>query len=169
MNYLDVLIAIPLVWGAYKGFQRGLIFELAMLIGIVLGLYLAFKLSGLFEALVAKMTDATGSTLYVVTFLVVFISVVLIMILLGKLLEQVLKIGKMDNLNKAAGSAFGLLKFLLVVSTVLSVFRPVDAKFEILPAKIKSESILYQPVTKCAQYLFPALEDVKEEFSKHVG
>ena len=48
MNYLDFIIAIPLVWGAYKGFQRGFIFEIAMIIGLVLGLYLAFKMSSLF-------------------------------------------------------------------------------------------------------------------------
>lgn len=169
MNYLDVIIAIPLFWGAYKGFQRGLIFEIAMLIGLVLGLYIAFKFSGLLESLVGKMVDASGNTLYLITFFVVFISVILILVLLGKMLEQVLKVGKMDNLNKAAGAAFGLCKFALVVSVVLSMFRPVDARYEILPAKIKSEAILYQPVIKFSQYLFPALRDVQQEFSKHVG
>ena len=44
MNYLDFIIAVPLLWGAWKGFQRGIIFEIAMLIGIILGLYLAFIL-----------------------------------------------------------------------------------------------------------------------------
>ncbi|MCE2845772.1 MAG: CvpA family protein [Sphingobacteriales bacterium] len=169
MNYLDVLIAIPLCWGAYKGFQRGIVFEIAMLFGILLGLYLAFKLSGVFQTLVAGMVDAKGGTLYLITFFVVFIAVVLIMVLLGKFLEQVLKIGKMDTLNKAAGAAFGLVKFLLVVSVLLSVFRPVDARYELLPAKIKSEALLYEPVIHFSQYLFPALKDVQQEFSKHVG
>ncbi|MBK7682201.1 MAG: CvpA family protein [Bacteroidetes bacterium] len=69
MNYLDFIIAIPLVWGAYKGFQRGFIFEIAMIIGLVLGLYLAFKMSSLFEGLVSKMVDASGTTLHYLTFL----------------------------------------------------------------------------------------------------
>jgi hypothetical protein len=36
-------------------------------------------------------------------------------------------------------------------------------------AKTKSESVLYQPVLKISHYLFPALEDVREEFGKRVG
>jgi uncharacterized membrane protein required for colicin V production len=29
MNYLDFILAVPLVWGAYKGYQRGIVFEIA--------------------------------------------------------------------------------------------------------------------------------------------
>ena len=140
-----------------------------MLIGLILGLYLAFKLSGLLESLVAKMVDAQGATLYMLTFFVVFISVILIMVLLAKLLEQILKVGKMDNLNKVAGAFFGLLKFTLVVSVVLSTFRPVDRRFKLLPEKIRNESLLFEPVSKASQYIFPALKDVQKEFSRHVG
>ncbi|MBL7923287.1 MAG: CvpA family protein, partial [Bacteroidia bacterium] len=169
MNYLDFIIAVPLIWGAYKGFQRGIIFEIAMLIGVILGLYLAFKVSSLFEGLVGKMVDAQGNTLHLISFFVVFIAVVLIMILLAKFMEGILKIGNLNTFNKVAGACFGLLKFALVVSVVLSVFRPVDAQLGLLSAKTKSESWLYSPVVSVSQYLFPALKDVQQEFSRHVG
>lgn len=169
MNYLDFIIAVPLIWGAYKGWQRGIIFEIAMLIGIVLGLYLAFKVSSLFEGIVSKMVDASGSTLHMITFFIVFIAVVLIMVLFAKFLEGILKIGKINSINQVAGAVFGMLKFALVVSVVLSVFRPVDIQLGLLSAKTKSESWLYQPVVSVSQYLFPALKDVQQEFSKHVS
>ncbi len=169
MNYLDFILAVPLVWGAYKGYQRGIIFEIAMLIGVVLGLYLAFKVSSLFEGVVSKMLDAQGSTLQYLTFFIVFIAVVLIMILLAKFMEGILKIGNLNVFNKIAGAFFGMLKFALVVSVVLSVLRPVDAQLGLLSAKTKSESYLYQPVLSVSQYLFTALKDVQQEFSKHVN
>ena len=169
MNYLDFIIALPLVWGAYKGFQRGIIFEIAMIIGVILGLYLAFKISSLFEAAIGKMVDAQGSTLHIITFFVIFIAVILLMVLLAKFMEGLLKIGSLNMFNKIAGAFFGLLKFALVVSVVLSVFRPVDAQLNLLSAKTKSESYLYQPVVSVSQYLFPALKDVQQEFSKRVG
>ncbi len=169
MNYLDFILAVPLVWGAYKGFQRGIIFEIAMLIGVILGLYLAFKVSSLFEGAVGKIVDAQGNTLHIVTFFIVFIAVVLIMILLAKFMEGILKIGNLNAFNKIAGACFGLLKFALVVSVVLSVFRPVDVQLGLLTAKTKSGSWLYQPVLSVSQYLFPALKDVQQEFSKHVN
>ena len=169
MNYLDFIIAVPLLWGAWKGFQRGIIFEIAMLIGIILGLYLAFKVSSLFEGLVSKIVDAQGSTLHMISFFVVFICVVLIMILFAKFLEGILKIGNLNTFNKIAGAFFGMLKFALVVSVVLSVFSPVDAQLGLLSAKTKADSYLYQPVVSVSQYLFPALKDVQQEFSKHVN
>jgi membrane protein required for colicin V production len=119
MNYLDFILAVPLVWGAYKGYQRGIVFEIAMLIGVVLGLYLAFKVSSLFEGAVSKMLDAQGSTLQYLTFFIVFIAVVLIMILLAKFMEGILKIGNLNVFNKIAGAFFGMLKFALVVSVSL--------------------------------------------------
>lgn len=169
MNYLDFIIAVPLIWGAYKGFQRGIIFEIAMIIGVVLGLYLAFKVSSLFEGLIGKVVNEQGNTLHMITFFLIFITVVLIMILLAKFMEGILKIGNLNLFNKVAGAFFGLLKFALVISVILSVFRPVDAQLGLLSAKTKSESWLYQPVISVSQYLFPALKDVQQEFSKRVG
>ncbi|MBK7965687.1 MAG: CvpA family protein [Bacteroidetes bacterium] len=165
---MDFIIAIPLVWGAYKGFQRGFIFEIAMIIGLVLGLYLAFKMSSLFEGLVSKFIDAQGSTLHYLTFFVVFISVILIMVFLAKLLEGLLKIGNLNVFNKVAGAIFGIIKFALVVSVVFSVFRPVDAHLGPL-RKNKIWFSLYQPVVHITQYIFPALKDVQKEFGKRVG
>jgi len=169
MNYLDFIIAVPLIWGAYKGFQRGIIFEIAMIIGLVLGLYLAFKTSSLFEGLVGKYLDASGKTLHYMSFFIVFIAVILIMVLLAKLLEGLLKIGNLNVFNKVFGALFGILKFAIVVSVIFSVFRPVDAHLGLLSAKTKSSSYLYQPVVHVTKYLFPALKDVQQEFGKRVG
>jgi uncharacterized membrane protein required for colicin V production len=91
------------------------------------------------------------------------------MILFAKFLEGILKIGSLNTFNKIAGACFGMLKFALVVSVVLSVFRPVDAQLGLLSAKTKADSYLYQPVVSVSQYLFPALKDVQQEFSKHVN
>ena len=39
MNYLDIIIIIPLIWGAYKGFRKGFIIEIASLIALILGIW----------------------------------------------------------------------------------------------------------------------------------
>jgi membrane protein required for colicin V production len=166
MNYLDIIIAIPLLWGAYRGFMRGLVFEIAMLIGLVLGIYLAFKFSVLFEGVTAKYITDSQSFLPYASFLLVFSLVILIMVLLAKLLERILKIGKLDTVNKVAGSVFGLIKYALVVSIVLALFRPVDERLHVLKTEIKDGSFFYRPVLKISQYIFPAINDVKEVFDK---
>ncbi len=168
MNYLDFIIAVPLLWGAWKGFQRGLVFEICMIIGMLLGFYLAFKFSSIFEGLVSKYIHDSGNMLPYITFFIVFIAVVLIMVFLAKFLEGLLKIGSLTTVNKILGALFGLLKFGIAVSVILSLLRPVDARVGLLSAETKSHSKLYLPVMKTAHYIFPALQDVKEEFSKRV-
>ena len=45
MTFLDILIAIPLCYFIYKGWRRGIIFEVATLLGILAGIWAAVHLS----------------------------------------------------------------------------------------------------------------------------
>ncbi|MBL0096718.1 MAG: hypothetical protein IPP46_09650 [Bacteroidetes bacterium] len=106
MNYLDFHSAVPLVWGASKGYQRGNHLRDCDADRRGARTYLAFKVSSLFEGVVSKMLDAQGSTLQYLTFFIVFIAAVLIMILLVKFMEGILKIGNLNVFNKIADAFF---------------------------------------------------------------
>ncbi len=45
MNWLDIVLAIPLLWFTYKGFRNGLIIELASLAALILGIFIALHFS----------------------------------------------------------------------------------------------------------------------------
>ena len=45
MTFLDIIIAIPLVIFIWKGWRKGLVFELANLAGLVVGIYCAVHFS----------------------------------------------------------------------------------------------------------------------------
>lgn len=53
MNYIDVIILLPLVYGAYKGFTLGLIVEMSTLFALVLGVFISLRyavnVEGFFE------------------------------------------------------------------------------------------------------------------------
>ena len=42
VNYIDVIILLPLVYGAYKGFSQGLIVEMSTLFALVLGVFISW-------------------------------------------------------------------------------------------------------------------------------
>ena len=44
-SYLDLIILIPILFGLYKGFTKGLILSLATLLGLLLGIYGGVKFS----------------------------------------------------------------------------------------------------------------------------
>lgn len=169
MNLLDVIIAVPLLWGAYKGFKRGLIFEIFMLIGLVLGMYVAFKFSGLINGLVAKMVSANSAVIPYLSFIIVFGAILLIMILLAKLLEGILSVGSLTALNQVAGAVLGIAKFALIVSVVLWLLKSLEPHWNFINDSTKKQSLLYEPVLKTATFLTPAFQDIKEEFKEKVG
>ena len=169
MNLLDFFIAIPLAWGAFKGFRRGLVFEVLMLIGLILGLYLAFKFSDLLHGLVSSLFDTQGAVVPIISFIVVFLGILLVTILLARLLESILKATALNTINKILGAVFGLLKFALIASVFLWLFKGLDPYWNLINKEMKQESLLYKPVLKVSSFIRPALEDIKDEFMDKVG
>jgi membrane protein required for colicin V production len=167
MNFFDAIIAVPLIYGAWKGFQKGLIFEVAMIIGLVLGVYLGFKFSGLVYEMLHKMFDDTGKLLHYISFFIVFGAILLIFIFYARLMEAVLKIASLNLFNKIAGSLLGILKFALAVSVIFWLLKPLEGSVDIIPEKSKQESLLYPYVLKTASSLAPAVKDVKDEFREN--
>ncbi len=169
MNFLDALIIAPLLWGAYQGFQKGLIFEVAMILGLVAGVYLGFKFSGLVYELLQKVVSDEGQLLNYLSFFIVFGVIILIFIFYAKLMEAVLKITSLNLFNKIAGALFGILKFALAISVVFWLIKPMQESLNIIPEKSRKESLLYGYVLKIASSLAPAVKDVKDEFRENFG
>ena len=46
MNFIDIILIIPIIWFIYKGFKKGFIIEIASLIALFLGIYVAIHFSG---------------------------------------------------------------------------------------------------------------------------
>ena len=60
MNYLDIIIVIPLLYGLIKGFSNGLVKEITGLLGLIIGVYVAVNFS---SYLYPKFTEFLGGRL----------------------------------------------------------------------------------------------------------
>lgn len=157
MNILDIIIAIPLAWGIYQGFKRGLIMELATLIGFIAGIYLGMHLSGLASSWLSSAFNITSSYLPVISFALVFIIVLIGTWFLGKLLSKTAEIILLAWLNKLLGMLFGLVKYALIISFLFSILNGLTKTGSILPEKTIKESLFYKPVASLA----PSIKLVK--------
>lgn len=164
MNFFDAVIAVPLIYGAYKGFQKGLIYEIAMIVGLVAGIYMGFKFSGFVYELLHKAFADGGNLLHYISFFIVVGVILLIFIFYARLMETVLKIASLNLFNKIAGALLGILKFALAVSVIFWLLIPLQNSISIIPEKSRNESLLYPYVLKAASALAPAVKDVKDEF-----
>lgn len=136
MNWIDIALVVPLIWGFIKGFKKGLIIELVSIIALIAGIYAGMHLSYLVTPYLEDKVPETY--LHLVSFIITFILVVLGLYLIGKLLEKIVDIIQLGFLNKMAGSAFGAIKFLIITSVIfyfaaqIGLFKPEESSSPIV-------------------------------------
>lgn len=176
MSQIDIIFIIPLLWGAVMGFKKGLVLELASLVGLILGTYGAIKFSDYTAEKLAQYADITQEWLGLISFLVTFIAIVFGVFLLAKILNKALKLVALGTVNRILGLLFGTLKFALIVSIGLYFFENMNRKFEFVEKDFAKESMLYEPIKLATAPFKELMEDfeiskVKEkanEFKKSV-
>jgi membrane protein required for colicin V production len=166
MNILDIILAVPLLWALYRGFRKGLIYMVASLTALVLGILGAMRFHAQTGTLLNNWFNINPDHLNLVSFAVTFICIVLIVHVAAFLVDRLIKAVALNLVNRTAGMLFGLFVTAFIISIVL---MPVDAansrKEFISPEKING-SLLYRPLTKLAPAVFPYLK--REEFRNYL-
>lgn len=162
MNFIDIIIIIPLLWFTYKGFTKGLIIELATLIALLLGIYMAAHFSNYTADFLQENMNITTKYMNIISFSVTFLLVVLLVMLFGKTLEKLINLLLLSFVNKLAGAAFGLIKVAFILSIFIMILGNFGVEKQIISQELSSGSLLYEPVKKIAPTIFPILEEEKE-------
>ena len=84
MNYLDIILAIPLVWGIFRGFRKGLVIEIASLIAALLGVWGAVH----FSYFISDALNLASPYSPLISFAITFVIIVIIVFLIAKLIEK---------------------------------------------------------------------------------
>jgi membrane protein required for colicin V production len=159
MSQIDIIFIIPLLWGAVMGFKKGLVLELASLVGLILGIYGAIKFSDYTAEKLAQYADITQEWSGLISFLVTFIAIVFGVFLLAKILNKALKLVALGTVNRILGLLFGTLKFALIVSIGLYFFENMNRKFEFVEKDFAKESMLYEPIKLATAPFKELMED----------
>lgn len=158
MNFLDIILAIPLLWFAYKGFTKGFVIELATLAALLIGIFAAMHFSEYMGDFISKKFNFKKDYLSMISFSLTFILVVIAVILLGKVLEKIIKMAFLGFLNQIVGALFGILKIGFVLSVLIYFLNKIDPRGVVLKAEIKTASLLYKPTAALAPMIFPLLK-----------
>lgn len=159
MNYVDIIIIIPLLWGLYKGFSKGLIIEAATLIAFGLAVWGGVNFHNLLSGWVHDSLGWTSTYLPLISFAIIFIGVLLIVFGVAKLLQRFVKAVSLGFVNKLAGAIFGTLKFGLILSMIIFFLEAVNKSVSFMPDEIKKNSLLYGHVQKIAPTVIPGLNE----------
>jgi len=155
MNLLDFILLVPVVWLCIRGFSKGLIIELASLIGLILGILAAYYFSGYVRDFLKDYFSFKENTLRIIAYIVTFLAVILVVYLIGKIIEKFIDIVAMGWLNKILGAVFGLAKGIVLVSILLFIIEKTDPGEKIIKPQVKEKSMFYRPVMEVVHWAVP--------------
>jgi len=168
MSYIDIAIIIPLIWGLYRGFVKGLIIQVASLISLILGIYIGVKFSDVASALLQENFTLDKQYLGIISFVITFIVVVVGIHFIAKLLEKIVNMVAMGIFNKLLGSLMGAAKYGLIISVLLVIVNSIDASFNIVSESEKRKSVLYGPMLKIVPAIIPGIKSLAKKESGEV-
>ena len=150
MNWIDIIVLIPLCWYAFRGFKNGFLMEIVSLAALFLGLFGSYKFSDLIALWI------TGTSLAKpISFSLCFVLTIVLVNLLGRILKRVLKPVLSEFLDKVLGILFGILKVVLVAGVLFYFIDTVDKKEIFIKHEVKEASIAYK-------HLSPVMSHVLE-------
>ena len=158
MNYLDIIISIPLLWGAYNGFKKGLIIEVASLIALIAGVYGAIEFSFFISDLLAQYVDWSARVMQTASFCLTFLVIVIIVHLIARGIQKIAKLAALGTLNRFLGVIFGVLKYLVIVAILIYLTNSVNSRYRFIAPETIEKSILFEPLVSLVPGLYPSVE-----------
>lgn len=162
MNWFDIIVAVLLLWAAWRGYSTGFIRQAISLAALALGVWLAFA----FGPQVGIMLGVDALLAPLVGFIVVFLVVVVVLVILGMVTKGLFRLMGLGALDSIFGVVLSLLKTWIILSLLcswLAAWSKVDGPQAVGGAI--SSSRLYPAFVKTADYIFPMVELAKEQLA----
>jgi|LZCG01.1.fsa_nt_gb membrane protein required for colicin V production len=157
MNILDIIIGVPIIWLAYRGFTKGFVVEVTTLIALVAGIYAAINFSYFTTDILQDYFTLENKYMSILSFAITFIVIVFLVVMIGRIIEKFIDLIALGFLDKLAGGLFGALKAALLISVILMILQSVDPGQHVISPKLKNGSILYGPVASVVPTILPMI------------
>ena len=154
MNIFDIIILIILSYGLINGFVKGFIIEVAGMISLILGVTGSFKFASILEVYLNSYVDWRPKTIQAASFIILFVIIIYAVSLLAKMITKTLKIIALGMINRIFGGIFGLLKWCIILSSLVLVSQEINEIITLIPDKTLKESISYNLLEKVGGFLF---------------
>ena len=158
MNWFDICILIVIIYCIIKGYKTGLVKQLSTLAGLIVGAVLSGKLSVLVLPYIQHIKQIPPYMAPPLSYALTFLIIIASFYLLGTMMEEILKTVKMCTLNKLAGVALCLTKWLFAISIVINLIVQADEHHQLIAPKIQNGSATYKYIQPFAPKLVPFLK-----------
>ena len=173
MNLLDLILAIPLLWGGYCGLKKGVIIEVFSLGAFFLAIGASVQFLDDLLPFFKKWVTINSKFFPLLIFILIFITLLVATICLGHLIKYLINLTILGSLDMFLGAVIGIAKWGMLISFA---FLGVDYCGIKIPDVYKLESILYPIIAPIAPtllafiyapgaYLYEQLKGVKNSIT----
>lgn len=149
MKLLDVVILLPLLWGALHGYRKGLLIEIIGIAGLVVAMILGFKFLGLgMDILTPYFSDSMAKKILpYIGFSAVFFPTIFLLNQFGYMIRKSLRYSILGTFDRFAGAFVGIFTWVFGMSVFFWLVNLIGVK---IPAHRTDDTILYPLVVPVA-------------------
>ena len=166
MSFIDIVFTALLGYALYNGLKNGFFVELASFGSLIIGIFVAIKFSHIVRFSIEDLIKINPKYIEIVAFAITFLLVVVGIHLLAKFFTSILSLAYLGWLNKLGGAVFSLLKTVLMLSVVISLFQKININHILVKEETLNNSIFYNPIQEVSKFMYPSLEKWYEEFKE---
>lgn len=158
MNVLDLIFILPLLYGAYRGYQKGLFIEIIGVAAFIVAIVIGFKFLGYGMNMIAPVIGENLANRFLpyLSFTVIFFPTIFLINKMGWMLRRALRFTILGTIDGFAGAMVGVFTWLLGISTFLWLMSSIDIN---LPEKLTKESLTYPAMKKVAPTVISKVSD----------
>lgn len=157
METFDIIVLSLAIIAFIAGFLTGLVMQLAILAGVVLGSVFSGELAAWLSPVIGDWIGGVQQIVKPLSYIISFFIIVTLSALAGRLLQSVFKAVKINVLNRLLGGFSGLLSYVIILSIVVNIIEDVDKKGAILTDDIRKKSVTYSLIKEVATTVVPYL------------
>jgi membrane protein required for colicin V production len=169
---IDAAFLLLMVFAVYKGFRKGLIIAVFSIIGFVVGLAAAMKLSAVVAGRLGDHISSSSRWLPLLSFIFIFLLVAILVNLGGRLLQKSFETAMLGWVNRLAGAIL----FILLYSFIFSIFLFYASQLHFIKPEMTGSSYFYpyiQPlgpkVIDSIGGIIPFFKDMFAELQNYFG
>lgn len=136
---VDIIYLILIIIAVFKGYSRGLVVALFSIVGFIIGLAAALKLSAVVSSYLEGTTSIPSRWLPFISFAIVFLIVVIAVRMLAKVVETAFEMALLGWANKLAG----IVIYIALYTIIYSVFLFYADKMKLIAATTIQQSVTY--------------------------
>lgn len=133
--------------------MRGLIIEMATLLAVVLGIYMAIRFSGEFATFIKNNVQWDEKHIEIAAFVTILFGISIGVMFLGKLLTRITHFVALGFLNRMLGAVFSAIKATLIIGSVF-MFSQQSQISKSWIKQLEQTSLFYTPIVQINRFIY---------------